>query len=437
MPDILNLLDILIDDRVGIIHEVRERRKNGAASDLVYMSAATSNLKMLNPDQHLSFFMGSGTATDRPKALAKAVGEAVERYCAAMYRIEDFPLSAFESAAFPCIQPEAFSLFSRQQYAEPGFPYRPFLRKTRVRWTPAFDLCSRTTQYVPAAMVFLPYDQKATGETAIIPQISSGVACHSDPWIAACSAISEVVERDAIAITWQAKLAHSQINQDSLSQRNQKILSKLRRPGATIILLHLSMDHQIPVIFSLMISKIPDAPALVVSAAAHLDPEQAVQKSLEELAQISSLSQHLKSECPKFSPGKQWENVIDPHSHAALYFDQSNLHLAAFLWGSRNQIALEDITNLSTQNASHDLRFLVENVNALGHRVLLVDITSEDIRSFGLWVFRALIPGFHPLMMGYRFRILGGERLWTIPQMLGHPGLVPEKGDNPAPHPFA
>ena len=120
-----------------------------------------------------------------------------------------------------------------------------------------------------------------------------------------------------------------------------------------------------------------------------------------------------------------------------MYFDQSNLHLAAFLWGSRNQIALEDITNLSTQNASHDLRFLVENVNALGHRVLLVDITSEDIRSFGLWVFRALIPGFHPLMMGYRFRILGGERLWTIPQMLGHPGLVPEKGDNPAPHPFA
>lgn len=437
MPDILDAVGVLVDNQVGIIQEVRERRRDCGAPGLVYMSAKTCDLKTLNPHQHLNVFLGSGASTDRSRAMAKAVGEAVERYCSAMYSIEDFPLSSFESAKFQCVPPEDFALYSSEQYAQPGFPYRPFGRKTSVRWTPALDLYTRETRYVPATMVFLPYDQKLTGETPITPQISSGLACHSTPTIAACSAICEVVERDAIAITWQAKLARPQIRLDTLSPRNRELLARLRQPGASITLLYMSMDHGIPVIFSVMTSTVSEAPALVVAASAHLDPEQAVQKSLEELAQIWSLSTMLKSERPKFSPGKQWKNVVDPDSHAALYFDQANLHLAEFLWSSRDRIALRDIKCLSAQDPSRDLRLLVEKINAVGHRVLLVDVTSEDVKSLGLWVFRAVITGFHPLLMGYRYRALGGTRLWDIPQKLGYSGLVRQRGDNPAPHPFA
>ena len=437
MPDIFDAIGVLVDDRVGIIREVRERRKACGAPGLVYMSAKTCDLKTLNPHQQLSVFVGSGTSTNRSSAMAKAVGEAVEHYCAAIYSIEDFPLSSFESAEFPSVPPKDFALFSSEQYAQPGFSYRPFGRKTRIRWTPALDLYTRETRYVPAAMVFLPYDQTLTGETPITPQISSGLACHSTPTIAACSAICEVIERDAIAITWQAKLARPQIRLDTLSTRNQDLLAQLTRPGASVTLIHLSMDHEIPVIFSIMTSTVSEAPALVVAAAAHLDPEQAVQKSLEELAQIWCLSTMIKSERPKFFPGRQWKNVVDPHSHAALYFDHANLHLGEFLWSSRDRIALKDIKNLSAQDSGRDLRLLVEKVNAVGHRVLLVDVTSEDVKSLGLWVFRAVIPGFHPLFMGYRYRALGGTRLWEIPQRLEYSGLVRQRGDNPAPHPFA
>ncbi len=437
MPDILKAVNVLVDERVGIIREVREQRKDCAVPKLVYMSAITCNLNTLNPHQHLGVFVGSGTSTDREVALAKAIGEAIERYCGAMYSIDDFPLSCFESAQFQCVHPQDFALFAPQQYAQNGFHYKPFNQKTRLRWTPALDLDTQEPCYVPAAMVFLPYDQRFTGETPITPQISSGVACHSNPWIAACSAICEVVERDAIAITWQASLARPQILPDSLSPKNQELLSRLRKPGTMVILLHLSMDHGIPVIFSVMTSEAREAPALVVAAAAHLDPEQAAQKSLEELAQISALSQTLKCETRKFVPGRRWKNVVDPHSHAALYFDHANLHLAKFLWSSPARIALSDINHLSAKDPADDLPFLVERINSIGHRVLLVDITSEDVRSLGLWVFRALIPGFQPLLMGYRYRALGGTRLWEIPQKLGFPALSRQRGDNSAPHPFA
>ena len=83
-----------------------------------------------------------------------------------------------------------------------------------------------------------------------------------------------------------------------------------------------------------------------------------------------------------------------------------------------------------------DLRVLCERIRAVNHRVLLVDLTSPDVRPLGLSVVRTVIPGFHPLCMGYKIRALGGRRLWEVPQRLGFAGIAPDSGDNPAPHPY-
>ncbi len=66
----------------------------------------------------------------------------------------------------------------------------------------------------------------------------------------------------------------------------------------------------------------------------------------------------------------------------------------------------------------------------------MCDVTTEDVRALGLTVVRALVPGYHPLFMGYHLRALGGERLWTIPQRLGYRGITRADGDYPYPHPF-
>jgi ribosomal protein S12 methylthiotransferase accessory factor len=427
-----------VDDHVGIVQNVQENRREAGAPDFVYYVAQTCNTKALNPTHDQGCIWGSGVSTDRSIAKAKAVGEAIERYCAANYLTEEFPLASSESAPFPCVQPEEFALFSTKQHSQPGFPYVPFGRQSNVRWVPAFDLHTKETRYVPAAMVFLPYVcKKDGGEQAFTPQISTGLACHTNATLAAFSGICEVIERDAFAITWQARLVRPKIRLETLSPRNADLLARLRRPGATVILLYLGMDHEIPVILSAMTSTVPDAPALVVAAAAHLDPEQAVQKSLEELAQLASFAQTVKSTRPRFSPGARWERVVDPTSHAAVYFDHANTHLADFLFTSRAQIDFGEIKNISTQNPTSDLRLLVEKVHAVKHRVLVADVTTEDVRSLGLVVLRALIPGFHPLYMGHRFRALGGTRLWEVPQKLGYSAISRVRSDNPFPHPFS
>ena len=437
MAHLLDMMASLVDDRVGVVAQVEEVRKEAGAPDFVCFSAQTGNMRVVNPAQRHGVFWATGVAADRERAMAKAIGEAVERYCAANYCEEDLPGVDYEHACFPCVRPEEFTLYSAEQYWQPGFPYVPFAKKTPIRWVPALDLRTGETKYVPAARVFLGYTcDKNLGEQAIAPQISTGLACHTHPSLAAVSAVCEVIERDAVAITWQAKLTRPRIRLSTLSPQNRDLVERLKRPEASVKLLYLAMDHGVPVIFSVMTGTVPEAPALVVGAAAHLDPEQAVRRSLEELAQIWSFALRVKSTRPAFSPGAHWEQVVDSETHAAVYYDGAHARLAEFLYSSSEEMAFGEIKNLSTDNPSRDLRFLVEKIHGVNHRVLLADVTTEDMRGLGLFVVRAVIPGFHPLFMGHTYRALGGTRLWEIPQKLGYSGITRKQGDNPFPHPF-
>jgi len=123
------------------------------------------------------------------------------------------------------------------------------------------------------------------------------------------------------------------------------------------------------------------------------------------------------------------------HDHGNFYCDHLNAPLVDFLFAP-DQIDFHAIENLSTGDPEKDLKTLHDKVMRTGHRVLLADVTSEDVRGLGLTVIRAVIPGFHPLFFGHSIRALGGTRLWEVPQKLGYAGITPEFGDNPAPHPF-
>jgi ribosomal protein S12 methylthiotransferase accessory factor len=127
---------------------------------------------------------------------------------------------------------------------------------------------------------------------------------------------------------------------------------------------------------------------------------------------------------------------VNQDLHVWLYVDHKNTHLADFIFESQQRIEFDEIENLATGNPEIDLRTLLEKVENVNHRVLVVDLTTPDVSESGLFVFRALIPGFHPLFMGHGIRALGGTRLWQVPQKLGYQGITKLSGANPAPHPF-
>lgn len=431
---LLQVLDVLVDRTVGIIYDVEELPREAGAPEFFYYYAKACNTKSFCDQENFS--EGGGASSRRDLALAKAVGEAVERYCPALYNKEEFPLTSFRQAPFSCVHPSEFALHSSEQYAQMGFPFKPFTVDTPVRWSQTIESLTGRTYYVPSAMVHIPYVyDEAAGEIPICQSISTGLACHSSFQDAAISAICEVIERDAFTISWQAYISRPCISVDTLDKDTCDLVARLEKNGSTIALLDMTMDSGVPTILAAATTESIEAPAFVCAASTHLDPKEAARKALEEVAHTRVLAQELKSILRAPRPSPPYEEVIDQDHHVRLYGEHSNVALASFLMASQS-IDFKSIINLSTGVADRDLEILLKRVHHTGHRVLLADLTTPDVKEVGLSVVRAIIPGFHPLFLGHHIRALGGSRLWSLPQRLGYKGISPSQGDNPAPHPY-
>jgi ribosomal protein S12 methylthiotransferase accessory factor len=432
---LFEVMDDLVDDRIGIVRWLGELPKQAGEPDFFHFYAEACNTKAFSGQGN--FRNTGGASGDRATAMAKAVGEAVERYCPALFVQEQLPLARFSSAPFPCIRPDQFALYSQEQLSDPTFPHVRFDADTLVRWAKTSDVATGETWYVPAAMVYMPYYfNRDHGEESIAPRISTGLACHCSPAEAALSAICEVIERDAITILWQAKLGMPKIRIESLSKRNRDLVARFECCGHSVIILNITLDHHVPTILSVLRSCWPGMPALVFAASSHPCSEVAIRKSLEELAHTRRLAQELKTQKPSFRPAMNYHNVIDQETHVHLYCDQASLRLAEFIFASGQEMDFEELETFATGDPVGDVQSVVEQISNIGHQVLLADITTSDVADLGLIVMRAVIPGFHPLFIGHKLRALGGFRLWGVPQKLGYVGITRATGDNLAPHPF-
>ena len=432
---LLDALDYLVDDRVGLIHYAGETPREPGAMALYYCYAQACDTGAFC--EASNFGNTGGAALKRDQALAKAVGEAVERYCSAMYDFTLFPLHSYEEAPFECVPPEDFALYTPEQLKGPDFLWAGFDRTTPVRWIEAYNPLTGKVIHVPACMVFVPYRYSVDqGEAPIVQPISTGLACHASLAEAARSGICEAIERDAFTIVWQAALSMPHLITETLSDRNFDLVERVERTGAAVTLLDLTMDHGVPTIMAVACSDREEAPALTLAASTRLDPEQAVLTALEELAHTRRYAQLLKGRMDRLVADPGYTKIKTEQDHLRFWADRDRLHLADFLFASDERRDFDDMENLSTHDPAGDALELCRRLDDVGEPVYLVDLTTPDVAGLGLAVVRAIVPGLNPLAMGYGSRSLGGRRLWEVPGKLGHPGRSQYQGDNPLPHPY-
>jgi ribosomal protein S12 methylthiotransferase accessory factor len=431
---LLGLWDDLVDPRVGIVQAVAELPTDDDDPDLFHYMSKACDTSVFTP---LSNFSDNGGASmSRLVAIAKALGEAVERYCSALYRRDELRLARYADLEEPAVDPEALVVYRPEQFGQPGFPWRPLHRESPVRWTGGTSLATGEPILLPASLVWLPFHYPtAERSTPFCQPISTGLACGCSFEEAALSGLCEVIERDAFTITWQAGLGRPQLRVETLSDRNYDLVERFERTGSTVTLLNITTDVGVPTMLAVLQSEADHCPALVVAASADLDPEEAVRKSLEELAHTRRYSQQVKTRLPRL-PREGLRDVVDQMDHLNFWCDHANAALSEFLLRSGARTDFDDIQSLATGDADGDLAVLIDKVRAIGHRVVLCDLTTPDVAGLGFAVVRALVPGFHPLFMGFAIRALGGRRLREVPEMLGGPSMVSGSGDSGLPHPY-
>jgi len=374
---------------------------------------------------------GAGGDYERDKAVLKALAETLERYCSTIYREEQFIWAAAEELE-DAFDLDTIPVCSDEEVAHPLCPIRKPNKQEKIRWVRGVSLTHGKPVWVPAVMVYLYIPYKNDAERFWLP-ISTGCAIHTSYEQALINGILEVIERDAISLTWLHKLPLMRIEFDieSLSPWAQAYMRENEKyPYVKTYYFNATTDLGIPTIYSVQISEHNKKLHTVVMCTTELDPEVALTKIVREAASVRIALQHKESQTSEVD---RFMSVFD----GALYMGASEMkeHFD-FLLKSEGVYPFSQFRNLSTGQADKDLKYLLSVLQDNGHEVIAVDLTTDEASRSGLYAVRVIIPGLQPLSFSLRARYLGHKRLYTAPEIMGY-GRRTEQMINPMPQPFA
>ncbi len=426
-----DLLPILVNRETGIIKDLLELPRQADMPNLIYYKAVIGNSGIFGlPD---NFPVSGGTSTDRDKALAKAVGEAIERYCSSVYFPDEMIFGSYRELMPKALSPGLFEVFTQQQYRSKGFPCQPFTDDSRINWYSGTNMKTGSEVLLPASLVYCPYTiDRKSGEALISENISTGLAAHCSYEEAAINAILEVVERDSFMLHWLASRSPAKIDLQSLGPAHRDLLDRFRKYGYEITLLNTTPATGIPTVIGVMRGRYSGTVPFLVAASTHLDPSEAITKCLEEFALIERYAKRVMLTADQWDPGDDFELVNQLMDHVRLWLDPEVIPAADFLTASGGSVRLDALKAIGGIDPGESLADLLDRIHQEGYEVYMADVTTEDIRPLGLYVLRAVIPGYIPLNKSYQCRPLGNKRLLAYLQQQDIDPKI-----NPYPHPFA
>ena len=361
MGNLRRLTDVserVVNSKTGIIQRCYELPPQADAPQFFHYYAHTSNCEAFSDNEN--FRNTGGVATTRKLAMAKAIGESIERYSSALFDQQALPLESFRNGKLNKISPDFFNYFSEEQFNNPDFPYAKFTQDTLVRWSPTINLSTFEEIHVPASAIWMPYFYDSeSGELPIMQPISTGLSAHCSLVEATLGGLLEVVERDSFSLTWQGCLSHPKIIIETLSDANYELVQRIEAAGHEVHLLNATTELGIPVILGVAFHERYPSPPFVVSAAAELNPEVAVRKALEELVHTRRYMREVQEFDEVFNVNEEWDKVAEQIHHLRLWGDRAMLPKAQFLTRSEKRISFDSLPNLEQSTETKSLKHLV------------------------------------------------------------------------------
>jgi len=423
----------LVDPKVGLIRSVKLVKLS--ETDPITYLAYTEPCDTTPIAGIAAANRGAACASTADRAILRACGECIERYCSAFFDLDSLRLASeqeLEGEGRQYVSVRTLYPFADTQYARTDFPFEKVSSRRQLRW-----IAGCTTDddpiWVPASCVFVPYRFDDSVEPFTHMPISTGLA--AGPSVQACieKGICEIVERDALMIIWYAKIPVPRIEVSScygISEEIDALLQSVsaREPRTSWFLNVLTLDVSIPIISAALIDE-GSPPLTSFGVAAAVDPARALQGALEE----ALLTRLLVNRCPELR-----DDEIGAARNLRTLRDHMLVHAGSDLLRSR----MNFLTSEGPLVAFHDVdwpndqtRTVQERCRAAGLMVASVDITTSDVKELGFKVVHSMIPGMQPLDNDHQHRYLGGERLLSVPRKMGF-AVASLKDLNPDPHPF-
>lgn len=421
----------LVHPSTGIVNDLIELQVNPEDPDLHFFATQLSDLEGWTGFSYVERTSAAGRT--RQEAVVAALGEAVERYAAAvsLHEAGELVWATWGELGESAIDPRRFALYANEQYGQ-NWPFDQAQIDVPMRWARGWSLTHKRSVLVPAQFVYQPFDP-LPGEPTLLLHASTGTACGEHLEHAAISSLCEVIERDAFMIHWLCRLPAPRVDLASDPVLQAELLARYNRPGILYHVFDFTTDIGVPTYFAAVVENGSANTSMAVGAATRPLGSAAARKALMESVQTRVwLRQMARSEgLRRFDT---WDHVSSFEDHVHLWGSPELLPHADFLLKTEASVPLRNDCPAITVSGQID--WVVERLAARDLEAIIVDITPSDIRSLGLTVVRAVIPGCIPLSSDHRFEPLGGRRLYSVPQLLGYRSPKSVADFNPVPHPF-
>jgi ribosomal protein S12 methylthiotransferase accessory factor len=370
----------------------------------------------------------SGAGWDHASARAACLGEAVERWQPYRLPVDQVVEASFGAwplgASEPAVAPGRWVLFAADQYALPGFPFRPLLPQTVCRWVCCRQAPDGLPWWVPEDLVYL-YPRPEAGHD-FGPSTSTGLCCGSFGQPVLLRGVQEVIERDALMGAWWDNYRLEEWGPVRvLDTLEPGLADRLLRPNLRYRFYRVDSPYSAHV--TIVTLEGEDREGFCFSAGSACRETRAASwlKSIVEAVQGRHYVRRLKAERPEQGVDRTERRPPASFAEHAVYYSVHPEELAGTVLHRADGRKSDGAGDAGRRE---DLARLIERLGP-EHPVLFRNLTppavAEGPRDW--YVLKVLVPGLQPMHGDHRLPFLGGS-LWP-PRGLADWSRVP-------PHPF-
>ncbi|MFB6118717.1 YcaO-like family protein [Halosegnis sp.] len=367
-----------LDERVGPVRQVGEVESFPTPYYLAEL-ADTAGFSDVQASRN-----AAGVATDWDAAFMKALGEALERYAAGVYRVASFERGP---ADLPAVPPASFVTAPDSEASGPD---------DSLPWVPGERLATAEAVELPAEFVHFP-----PPETRYRPAITTGLGLGNGGVEALLAGLYEVLERDAAMLAWYSTFEPLGLAVDA--ERYRELAKRARSESLKATALLLTQDVDVPVVAACVHRDSGPWPRFAVGMSADLDPSAAAADALAEALQSWLELRGMGREEARSEPG-----AVDSYAEfppaAREFVDPATTVPAASVGPS------------STPEGETELEAVVDRAVDAGLEPCAARLTTRDLETLGFEAVRVVVPTAQPLFTDEPYF---GQRAEEVPRELG------------------
>ncbi len=401
-----------------------------------------------------SSVLGGGKGFDLPSSFLSGLGESVERLSGALaFFKEDLEICAgsyslLQQAGQNAIAPEALPLFAEEQYASPNFFFQPFTHDTEFNWIKGRRLISQEDIWIPLQLALFFYIPSME-EARIGYSSSSGMASHIDEPLAIIAGVIEIIERDALILSWYADIPLRRVEVDGslCSKKVNRALEHIKSlSGDVNFWLHDVGFPELPSISATQLVPYYKKFAYQAGSAAGLNGEETFFQALLEYGQselqlkcamLAPQRQLLKSIEAIFgaSPDKPLAEMLTFLETIGYYGHAENAGCLKDFFRSDDTVFLAELPKVKFKHSDEQLEYLKEVLQRYAIDPIVIDCTHGQMSQ--MKVVKVFIPELiqHHISA---YPYLGHPRIYEVPMKMGlrdKPLIFKELKPGPFPFP--